>query len=100
MTFKIYEVVSCRCGFTGSGFALQPVKCPRCRRALKSKKHEIPGFVRAGAKVNYSSVIGEAPTVLGCYITSDVFVLGQTPCVMIDKKRGGVAVAALSEVSA
>ncbi len=96
MSLRTYEVVSCRCGFTASGFDLQPKKCPRCRRVLKSQKHEIPSFVRAGAKVNYSSVIGEAPTVLGCYITSDVFVLGQTPCVMIDKKRGGVAVAALS----
>jgi hypothetical protein len=100
MAFRLFVVAHCRCGFSAGGFGAQPKRCPRCRRVLRSTVHRIPGFVRAGARVNYSPVIGKAPQVLGCHITSDVFVLGETPCVNIDRKRGGVAVAALSEAAA
>ncbi len=100
MAFRLFTVARCRCGFSASGFGAQPKKCPRCRRALKSTVHRIPGFIRAGARVDYSSIIGREPTIQDCRITSDVFVLGETPCVNIDRKRGGVAVVALSEAKA
>jgi hypothetical protein len=92
-----FMALRCRCGFSAGGFGHQPKRCPKCSRDLKRVNHRIPDFVRVGAQVDYCSVIGEEPTLRGCFITSDVFLLGETPCVMIDRRRGAVAVEALRE---
>jgi len=100
MAVRLFSILRCRCGFSIGGFGRQPERCPRCRRGLKRTTHKIPGFVRAGTRVHYSSVIGKEPTIRDCYITSDVYLLGDTPCVMLDQKRGAVAVEALTEARA
>ncbi len=97
MQTRKYTSCTCRCGFSIAGFGRQPIRCPNDGRRLKKAVHEISISIHPGAKVNYSSVIGEAPDLKGCYIESDVFTLGGTPCVMISGKRGAVAVAALTE---
>jgi len=98
MSSRYFHIVSCRCGHTAGSFKDQPKKCPRCHRLLKRTSHRIPDFVQPGARVNYSPITGEPPEVLDCLITSEIFLLGQTPCCNIDKRRGAVAVEALSEV--
>lgn len=98
MPFRKLIAARCRCGFYGESFKeLSNKACPECGRNLKTKTHLIPGFVRPGAIVDYSSVIGEAPTIRGCIITSEVSVLGETPCVRLSQKCGAVAVEALSQ---
>ncbi len=107
MRSRKFAAGRCTCGHECQGFnenlPVCPVCkkafmiCPDCKKPFKITVHEIPEFVRPGRKVDYSSIIGEEPTILGCTITKDVFVLGETPCVMIDKKRGAVAVEALSQ---
>lgn len=97
MSSRIFFAVLCRCGFSQAGFGQWLKRCPRCGGALKCKAHEIPGFIRPGGRVDYHSIIGGAVTLPGCCIESEVFLLGETPCVMISGKRGGVAVAALTE---
>jgi hypothetical protein len=98
LSARHFHIVRCRCGHTAGSFDAQPKKCPRCHRPMKRTSHRIPDFVQPGARVNYSPIIGEPPEVLDCIITSEVFVMGQTPCCMIDKRRGAVAADALSEV--
>jgi len=98
MSTRYFHIVRCRCGHTAGSFKDQPKKCPRCLRPLKRPSHRISDFVQPGARVNYSPITGEPPEVLDCLITSGVFVIGQTPCCMIDKRHGAVAVEALSEV--
>lgn len=97
MQTRKYTSCACICGFSISGFGEQPRKCPTCRRRLKETVHRVPEFIHAGTKVDYHSVIGGPVTLEECYIESDVFLLGQTPCVMIDRRRGAVAVEALTE---
>lgn len=98
MSSRHFHIVSCRCGHTAGSFDAQPKKCPRCQRPLKKTSHRIPDFVQPGSRVNYSPITGEPPEILDCLITSEIFLLGQTPCCNIDKRRGAVAVEALSEV--
>lgn len=61
----------------------------------------LPAWAVVGARVDYSSVIGEAPTITGATITHGPFKLpraGRQPiryACTIDKKRGWVALEAL-----
>jgi len=98
MSSSYFHIVSCRCGHTAGSFDAQPKKCPRCLRPLKRNSHRTPDFVQLGARVNYSPITGEPPEILDCLITSEIFVIGRTPCCNIDKRRGAVAVEALSGV--
>ncbi len=97
---RMYYQARCRCGFERSGKGHSLTLCPTCKRDLRVTVHHIPDFLRVGRRVDYHSIIGGPVTIPGAHVRSDVFFLGETPCVNISGKSGGVNVAALTEAKA
>ncbi len=66
----------------------------------KKKTYVVPPWLVKGARVHYSSVIGEAPTKRDCTVLEDPFLVNGpkgTWVTLIEGHRGWVACEALTE---